>query len=481
MDAEVPLLSEKMPSAAAASNDVFLAELKKLVRIAIPMLVVTVCQQMVIFVSMMMLGHISELSLSGGAVATSFTNVTGFSVLIGMACALETLCGQAYGAGQYHKLGTYTYGAIMCLTMVAIPISILWVFMDKLLILVGQDPLISAEAGKYSVWLISAIFPYAILQCLVRYLMMQSLIVPMLLSSALALCFHIPVCWALSFRSGLGSAGPALAIGLSYWFNVILLVVYVKYSSSCVKSRVCLWNDVLAHVGKFFRLAIPSACMACLEWWIFEIVILLGGLLPNPQVETSVLSICLMICSLHSCIPFSIGSGASTRISNELGAGNTDSARMAVWGVAIIGIIELVVAAVVMMSLRSVVGYAFSNETEVVGYIKRMIPLVSLMLVSDGISGLLSAVARGGGWQHLGAYVNLGAYFLVGAPAAGMLGFLTNLRGMGLWMGLNLASLVQNVVLALITIFTDWKKEESKAQERLLNGSKPLAVVNGSC
>nr|GMC97033.1 protein DETOXIFICATION 14-like [Ipomoea batatas] len=254
-----------------------------------------------------------------------------------------------------------------------------------------------------------------------------------------------------------------------------------KYSSACEKSRVCLWNDSFARVGEFFRLAVPSASMACLEWWTFEIVILLGGLLPNPQVETSVLSICLMICSLHFYIPFSIGAGASTRISNELGAGNTELARMAVWGVTIIGMIELAVAAVVLMSLRSVVGYAFSNETEVVNYIKRMTPLVSLMLVSDGISGLLSGVARGSGWQHLGAYVNLGAYYLVGAPAAGMLGFMTNLRGMGLWMGLNLASLVQNVVLALITIFTDWKKQESKAQERLLNGSDSPAVENGSC
>jgi MATE family multidrug resistance protein len=28
-----------------------------------------------------------------------------------------------------------------------------------------------------------------------------------------------------------------------------------------------------------------------LEWWSFEILVLLSGLLPNPQLETSVLSI----------------------------------------------------------------------------------------------------------------------------------------------------------------------------------------------
>jgi len=32
--------------------------------------------------------------------------------------------------------------------------------------------------------------------------------------------------------------------------------------------------------------------MCCsLEWWSYELIILLSGLLPNPQLETSVLSV----------------------------------------------------------------------------------------------------------------------------------------------------------------------------------------------
>lgn len=78
-----------------------------------------------------------------------------------MACALETLCGQAYGAEQYRKLGIYTYGAIISLLLVCVPIALLWIFMEKLLIIIGQDPLISQEAGKYSIGLIPTLFPYA--------------------------------------------------------------------------------------------------------------------------------------------------------------------------------------------------------------------------------------------------------------------------------------------------------------------------------
>ncbi|MFS7973819.1 putative multi antimicrobial extrusion protein [Helianthus anomalus] len=136
-----------------------------------------------------------------------------------MASALETLCGQAFGARQYHRLGTYTYGAMISLILVCFPISILWVYIDKLLILLGQDPLISAEARKFSVWLIPTLFLYSILQLFIRYLLSQSLIFPMLWSSVVVLVIHVRVCWALVFPLGFGTAGAALAFGISFYTN----------------------------------------------------------------------------------------------------------------------------------------------------------------------------------------------------------------------------------------------------------------------
>ena len=80
-----------------------------------------------------------------------------------MASALETLCGQAYGAQQYQKIGIQTYTAIFSLNLVCLPLSLLWMNMGKLLSLIGQDPLISHEAGKFTMWLVPALFAYATL------------------------------------------------------------------------------------------------------------------------------------------------------------------------------------------------------------------------------------------------------------------------------------------------------------------------------
>jgi MATE family multidrug resistance protein len=178
-----------------------------------------------------------------------------------MTSALETLCGQAYGAQQYRKLGVQTYTAIFSLILVCIPVSLIWIHMEKLLVLIGQDPLISREAGKFIIWLVPALFAYATLQPLVRYFQTQSLILPMLISSCATLCFHIPLCWVLVFKSGLGNHGAALAVSISYWLNVICLGLYMKYSSAYAKTRAPISMEIFQGIREFLRFAIPSALM----------------------------------------------------------------------------------------------------------------------------------------------------------------------------------------------------------------------------
>lgn len=237
-----------------------------------------------------------------------------------MAGALETLGGQAYGAEQYQKLGTYTYCSILSLITICLPVSLFWIFMDEFLRFMGQDPQISHVASIYSIWLIPALFGDAILQSLVRYFQSQSQILPLFLSSCATICFHVPLCWVLVHQTNLGYAGAALAITLALWFNVIVLGFYMRWSASCESTRTLILGEVFASLKEFLSYALPSAVMCwyvyfsflslfsirflnlyicsifitmmiSLEWWSFELLVLLSGLLPNSALETSVLSI----------------------------------------------------------------------------------------------------------------------------------------------------------------------------------------------
>ncbi|KAF7129950.1 hypothetical protein RHSIM_Rhsim10G0076400 [Rhododendron simsii] len=358
----------------------FVEELKKVTAIAAPMVVVTMSQYLLRVAPMIMVGHISELSLSSVAIATSLTNVTG-----------------------YH-------------------------------------PVVSLEAGKYAIWLIPSLFPYAILESMVPYLQTQSLILPMLLCSIVTLSFHIPLCWALVFKSGLGT------------------------------NRAPFSRDVFLSIGEFFRFALPSAGMVCLEWWSFELLVLLSGLLANPELESSVLSICITTTSLHSLIPYSIGAAASTRVSNELGAGNPRAAQLSFCTVMVLAIAEAITVSAALFCCRSILGYAYSGEKEVVDYVREMTPLLRLSIIMDSLTAILSGIARGSGWQHIGAYVNFGAYYVVGIPLAIVLGFFQNLRGEGIWGGIVTGTILQVILLTSATYLTNWQEQANKARERIFKG-----------
>ncbi|CBI26943.3 unnamed protein product, partial [Vitis vinifera] len=441
------------------------------------MVAVILSQYLLQVISLMMVGHLGELALSSTAIAISLSGVTGFSFLLGMASALETLCGQAYGAEQYHKLGTQTYTAIVSLLLVCLPLAVIWLYMSKLLTFIGQDPVISHEAGQFSIWLVPALFGYATLQALVRYLQTQSLIMPLLLTSCAILGFHIPLCWALVFKSGLGSLGGALAIGISYWLNVIFLGLYIKYSPACEKTRVPVSMEILGGIGEFFRFAIPSAVMICLEWWSFELLILLSGLLPNPELEASVLSVCLNTVSTLYAIPHGLGSAGSTRVSNELGAGNPQKARLAVHAAVCLAVTEAIVISTTLFVSRRVFGYVFSEEEEVVDYVTNIAPFLCLSVILDSVQGTLSGVVRGCGRQRIGAFINLGAFYLCGIPVAVILAFVVHLRGKGLWVGLQTGSLLQTSLLLIITGCTNWEEQATKARQRIFEGTS--SVENG--
>ncbi|ESQ28085.1 hypothetical protein EUTSA_v10018467mg [Eutrema salsugineum] len=449
-------------------KDDFFREMRRLGYIAGPMVAVNSSMYFLQVISIMMVGHLGELFLSSTAIAVSFCSVTGFSLVFGLASALETLCGQANGAKQFEKLGEHTYTGIFSLFIVCIPLSVLWSYMGEILSLIGQDPLVSQEAGKFATWLIPALFAYATLQPLVRFFQAQSLILPLIMSSISALCCHVVLCWSLVFKFGLGSLGAAIAISVSYWLNVTVLGLYMTFSSSCSKSRAPISMSVFSGMREFFRFGIPSASMICLEWWSFEFLVMLSGILPNPKLETSVLSVCLSTISSLYQIPESLGAAASTRVANELGAGKPKKARMAVYTVMIMTGVESIVVSAIVFAARNVFGYLFSSEIEVVDYVRSMAPLVALSVIFDALHAVLSGVARGSGRQDIGAYVNLAAYYLFGIPTAVILGFRFKMGGRGLWIGITVGSFVQAGLLGLIVGLTNWKQQARKARERVM-------------
>ncbi|BFG14630.1 hypothetical protein CerSpe_009040 [Prunus speciosa] len=479
---ESPLLPapqehESQTTKGKLTKDKIIEEVKKQLSLAGPL----VSSNFLLFgmqvISVMYVGHLGELALAGASMATSFATVTGLSLIIGMSFALDTFCGQSYGAKQYHMLGIHLQRAMLVLLLVCIPLSIIWFNAGRILEFLGQDPEIAAAAGSYARFLIPCLFAYAVNQCHSRFLQSQNNVVPMIVSTGTATLLHLIVCWVLVYKTSLGYRGAAVANSISYWISALTLVIYVRVSPSCKHTWTGFSKDAFRGILNFLKLSVPSAVMISLEIWSFEMMVLLSGFLPNPKLETSVLSISLNTCSMVFMIPMAFSGAASTRVSNQLGAGQPRLAVLAVRVALSIVILEGILIGTVLILGRKVWGYCYSSEMEVVNYVGEMLILVAISHFFDGLQSVLSGVIRGSGQQKIGAYVNLGAYYLMGIPTSVVLAFVLHLGGKGLWIGIIVALFSQTLFLAIIITRTDWEKEVKKASDRVYN-TKTAANVS---
>ncbi|KAK3014226.1 hypothetical protein RJ639_008159 [Escallonia herrerae] len=177
----------------------------------------------------------------------------------------------------------------------------------------------------------------------------------------------------------------------------------------------------------------------------------------------------------------------SVRVSNELGAGHPKAAAFSVVTVTWISIAISVIAGIVVLALRNVISYGFTDGEIVANAVSDLCPLLALTLALNGVQPVLSVtilayhmllnlhdiyvnhegVAVGCGWQTFVAYVNVGCYYVIGVPLGSLLGFYFKLGAKGIWSGMIGGTVIQTMILLWITFRTDWNKEVEDAMKRL--------------
>ncbi|XP_062079869.1 protein DETOXIFICATION 16-like [Humulus lupulus] len=443
-------------------------EVGKQLVLAGPVSLVTLSQISLQMISLMFIGHNDgELALAGASMATAFAAATGYYVLVGATSALDTLCGQLFGAKLYLTLGIQLQRAVIFSSTCSILISIIWANATPILISMHQDHQISQEAGRYLLLLIPSSFAFGFLQCFRSFLQNQNIVYPMVLSSLVATPIHIFCCWILVSKSGLGSSGAALATSVSYWVNALCLALFIKFSSSCKRTWNGFSKQALRNFLPYVKLAMPSVLMECFKTWAFELLIIFSGFLPNPMLETSVQSICLNTFGLLWSIPAGLMASTSVRVGNELGAKNLQAAHFAIGMVLVMVIMEGLVVGVIVVLLRKMWAGLYSNDKNVTSIVASLMPFIAMSCFVNGFETVLSGIFRGCGWQKKGVYLNLAAFYFVGVPCQVTFAFVLHMKAKGLWLGMIVAFVVDIVFFLIIIIRTNWDKEVAKAENRV--------------
>ncbi|XP_020086174.1 protein DETOXIFICATION 41 [Ananas comosus] len=444
-------------------------ESRNLWRLSWASIVIQILNFTLSLVTQMFVGHLGALALAGASITNVGIQGLAYGIMLGMASAVQTVCGQAYGARKHKAMGIVCQRALILHTIAAVILAFLYWYSGALLRAIGQSKEIAAIGQVYARALLPQLFAFALYCPMQRFLQAQNIVNPMAYIAAAVLLFHILISWLAVFVFKWGVLGASLTLSFSWWVLVLLTWLYIVCSPSCRATWTGFSVRAFSGFWAYTKLTFASAVMLVLEIWYVQGLVLLTGYLPNPEISLDSISICVNYWNWDFMIMLGLSNAASVRIGNELGAGHPRVARFAVIVVVTTSLIISVIISALVLILRTPLSKLYTNSTQVIEAVANLTPLLAISIFLNGVQPILSGVAIGSGWQAIVAYVNVGAYYLIGLPIGCVLGFKTKLAAAGIWWGLIIGVFVQTVTLIIITARTNWNKEVEKAMQRLKN------------
>ena len=156
-------------------------ELWTLAKLAVQLSLVSACDYSAKVMTTIFAGHfLSTDEFDAVALGNTMTNITGYSMIYAIVSPMDSLCTQANGARNWKLFSVTVHRAVICTVLFLIPTVLLWLNMDKVLVLCGQNPMISANVYQWTLVYLVMLPAYVIQTITVRFLSSQGIAKPLL-------------------------------------------------------------------------------------------------------------------------------------------------------------------------------------------------------------------------------------------------------------------------------------------------------------
>ncbi|XP_060674678.1 protein DETOXIFICATION 27 isoform X2 [Ziziphus jujuba] len=334
-------------------------------------------------------GHLGDHEFA--AVSIANTVIAGFSYgfLLGMASALETLCGQAFGARKYYMLGVYMQRSWIILLICCVLILPMYLFATPTLKLLGQDSDVAELAGVVSIWLIPVHFSFAIQFPFQTFLQSQLKNSVIAWVSLAALVIHVILSWLVVYKLQVGVVGTAITLDISWWILTIGQLGYTVFGG-CPLTWSGFSIEAFSGLWEFIKLSAASGIMLCLEIWYYAILVAMTGNLTNAEIAVDALSICVTISDWAINIPLAFFAATGVRVANELGAGNGKGAKFATKVSLVTSIIFGVFIWLLIMIFHNQITFMFTSSEPVLQEVNKLYILLAFTILLNSVQPILS-------------------------------------------------------------------------------------------
>lgn len=190
-----------------------------------------------------------------------------------MASAVQTVCGQAYGAKKYSAMGIICQRAIILHLGAAIILTFLYWFSGTVLSAIGQTESIAEQGQVFARGLILQLYAFAMSCPMQRFLQAQNIVNPLAYMSVGVFIVHVLLTWIVVDVLSYGLLGAALTLSFSWWLLVLTNGLYILFSPSCKETWTGFSLRAFKGMWPYFKLTVVSAIML---WYVIRIPCLLA-------------------------------------------------------------------------------------------------------------------------------------------------------------------------------------------------------------
>jgi len=429
-------------SAARSWTENFVATLQ----LAWPMVLTNMAQTAMIVTDVLFIGRLGAQALAASSLAVNLYHTFTFFAF-GLVSAVAPMVAREKGARRHEvrEIRRIVRQGLWSAVAVSIPAILLLWHGDKFLIAIGQDPALTAEAARYLralVWALPSFLGYVVLRFFISGLERPQWAFVIAIAG---IAFNALGNWLLIFGNwgfpALGIAGSGIASAITTFLMFAGLAAVVTLDRRFRRYHVLgrFWQADWSRFKAIWVLGLPIGAIIAFETTAFNAAAFLMGWL--GEAELAAHAIAIQVVAIAFMTPLGMAQAATVRVGLAFGASDPLGAARAGWSAFILGTGFMVITATLMLVIpHFLIGLFLDIRQEgnlpVLALATSFLIVAAVFQIFDGAQVLAAGMLRGLHDTRIPMLYAAMGYWGIGLPLSYYLSQFTDLRGLGVWIGL---------------------------------------------
>lgn len=429
---------------ASMSSHGWATELRASFALAWPLIVAQLAQNLLFTTDVVLMGWLGPKYLAAGTLAGAFLmpfQLTG----IGIVGAVAPLVAQARGRRDTKAVRRIVRQGFWVAILVATLLVPIVLNIRPIYLAIGQDPEVTALAESYMFAGFWMLYPALGIMVVRSFLSAFAATRVILVVTVIGVLVNALLAYTLIFGHfgfpRLELRGAALATGL---VNVVMFFALLGYTLTHRKLKrfhilVRFFKPDWPRFREILKVGLPIGLTVAAEVGLFSVAAILMGRLGTN--ETAAHAVALQLASTAFMVPLGLGMAATVRVGLAYGRGDTGGVRLAGWTAIVMGTGFMALTAALFLAVPHALVTIFLDSSDPANASALMLAatylgIAGIFQLVDGAQVVAAHSLRGLSDTRTPMLLAIFGYWFVGLPTAYVLGFVFDLRGVGVWLGL---------------------------------------------